>query len=564
MVVERVDGTELKFKNPGRLLLVVIGFLFWAIGFIDLLGHTSADPDVFGLYSLPFFILIILYGSTIVIWFALFFNANLLSRVADLVKSIQERTWLVIMLLIGIGFAFWVIFEWDRWLRLPGLQLSAFGLTVLVLLILLFSYWNENKGQQRWRIIIAYPLIALLLIEAVIQILVWFNFVPGTHIIGGDFVPYERIYNNTEGFRNDFANRKGWTFPDSEMDDENFRILVVGGSYVQGLQVEPDQQVSSYLSGMINRDSSDQEEKTEIIGIGLPGFGPAPFLYEDALIEIPQILPYDEIVVLFHLGDDFQSPELSNNAIGYTVGNNGEVEVRPEDARVRHDLTHYYLRGYLSFQLVETLRSNYLTPKLVSSYLSDQDRGSAASASTAGEPEFDFTRLVGSVTSNYALNEPGHAGIKTTDQESIPQGNNFIFRDTDSEAFQEAVIIAESILRTAQEITSANGATLRIVTVPVFPESFYSTFKSNDWQAQIGDYDLFSPEQALVDIAQKYGISILPMGSYMLNQQLTVEEIKSFYLSDGVGHFSPEGHEYYAEAINRCFYSGLEPSACIE
>ena len=35
MVVENVDGTELKFKNPGRLLLVVIGFLFWAVGFID-------------------------------------------------------------------------------------------------------------------------------------------------------------------------------------------------------------------------------------------------------------------------------------------------------------------------------------------------------------------------------------------------------------------------------------------------------------------------------------------------------------------------------------------------
>ena len=52
MVVERVDGTELRFKNPGRLLLVVFGFLFWAIGFIDLLGHTSAEPDVFGLLSI--------------------------------------------------------------------------------------------------------------------------------------------------------------------------------------------------------------------------------------------------------------------------------------------------------------------------------------------------------------------------------------------------------------------------------------------------------------------------------------------------------------------------------
>jgi hypothetical protein len=564
MVVERVDGTDLKFKNPGRLLMVVFGFLFWAIGFIDLIGHTSADPDVFGLYSLPFFILIILYGSTIVVWFALFFNANLLSRVVDIFKYIQRRTWLAIITLIGFGFVFWVIFEWDRWLRLPGLQLAAFGLLFLALLIILFANWNESKGEQKWRMFIAYPLIALALIEAVVQLVVWFNFVPGTHTIGGDFVPYERIYNNAEGYRNDFANRKGWTFPDSVMKDSNNRILVVGGSYVQALQVEADQQVSSYLSELLNGDSSSQEQQTEIIGIGLPGFGPASFLYEDALIEIPQILPYDEMVVLFHLGDDFQSPELSHNAIAYTVAENGEVVVRPEDARIRHDLTHYYLRGYLSFQLVEALRSNYLTPKLVSSFLSAQNSRSLESASASEESDFDFTRLVGSVTSIYALNEPGHAGIKTTALEHIPQGNNFMFSDSNAEAFQEAVIIADSLLKTAHEITAANGVTLRIVTVPVFPEEFYTTYQENDWQARVGNHDLLKPEQALIDIAGKYDIPILPMGSFMLNDQLTVDQVRALYLSNGVGHFSPAGHEYFASAIKECFYSGLEISDCLE
>ena len=115
MVVEKTDSGELRFKNPGRLLLVVIGFLFLAIGFIDLIGHTSAEPDVFGLYSLPFFILIILYGFTIVIWFVLFFNANLLSRVFEAIRYIQNRTWLAVSLLVGIAIALWVIFEWDRW-----------------------------------------------------------------------------------------------------------------------------------------------------------------------------------------------------------------------------------------------------------------------------------------------------------------------------------------------------------------------------------------------------------------------------------------------------------------
>jgi hypothetical protein len=54
------------------------------------------------------------------------------------------------------------------------------------------------------------------------------------------------------------------------------------------------------------------------------------------------------------------------------------------------------------------------------------------------------------------------------------------------------------------------------------------------------------------------------MGMYMLQNKLSVEEISNLYLDGGVGHFSPEGHTYFADAIYRCFYSGEELAACIE
>jgi hypothetical protein len=214
MVVENVDGTELKFKNPGRLLLVVIGFLFWAVGFIDLIGHTSADPDVFGLYSLPFFILIILYASTIVIWFLLFFNSKILSRVADGVRYIQNHVWLALPILAGLGIALWIIFEWDRWSRLPGLQVAALGLVLLTGFIILFTNWDESNGKQRWRRLIGYLLIALVAVEVLIQLVAYLGFLPGVHTIGGDYTPYERVYHNAEGYRNGYANRYGWYYPD--------------------------------------------------------------------------------------------------------------------------------------------------------------------------------------------------------------------------------------------------------------------------------------------------------------------------------------------------------------
>lgn len=566
MVVENVGGKDLKFRNPGRLLMVVIGFLFWAIGFIDLIGHTSAEPDVFGLYSLPFFILIILYGSTIVIWFALFFNPKLLSRVLDAVIFIQNRIWLVIPILIGFGFALWVILEWDRWARLPGLQLSAFGLVIWAVLIMLFTNWSESIDNQTWRKIVTYPLLGLLIVEGILQLVAWIGYLPGTYTIGGDFVPYERIYNNAEGFRNGFANRYGWTFPNVELNSENKRLLMVGGSYLQALQVEPEEQIQAYLTGMLNQDQGVDDAQTEIISIGLPGFGPSPFLFEQFLMELrmePGAIIVDDIIVFFHLGDDFQSPDPSQNAIMHTVDENGYVEVIPEDARLRHDLTHYYLRGFLATQPVETIRSNYLTFKVISSFTSGRNaEAQAVSQSDQAEMGPSFDRIVGHVTSNYAINEPGHAGIKSTDYEVFEGGNNFLFSTRTSEAAREAENIAGGLLEAAQKIAQEQGMTIRIVTIPVFPEEFFNTYQDQQWDTLIGDYDLLLPEKSLINIAAKSDIPILPMGEFMLNNQLSVEEIRSLYLSNGQGHFTPQGHAYFAEALYSCFYSDSPPPIC--
>lgn len=561
MVVENVNGTELRFKNPGRLLLVVIAFVFWGVGFLDLLGHTSAEPDVFGLYSLPFFLLIILYGCTIAVWIVLFFNSNLLSRVVDGVRYIQNKTWLVVAVFAGLTIALWLIFEWDRWARLPALQFAAFGLLVLAILVLLFTDWDEKNGQQFWRRVIAYPLIVLLAMEAALQIMAWFGVLPVGQTIGGNFYPYERIYYNGENPRNGFANRYGWNYPDFTLDDAGKRILIVGGSYVQSLQVQPEQQASVYLSELMNHGQSDRAMQTEVIPIGMPGFGLSPFLYEDTMTELPELLPFDEMVIFFHLGDDFQSPSESNTSLRYTVSDTNTVAVDPEDARLRHDLTHYYLRGFMSFQLVGTIRSNYLTPRVIKSLLVGPGGQTGPVESTA-DGEFNFPRVVGSVEDYYAITEPGHAGIKTTDLEVISNGNNFMFMRGGSADTRDAVVVADGILATAQEIARARGITLRVVTIPMFPEAFYSSFEGDNWEPQIGEYDLFLPEQELMAVAQNHGIPILPMGQYMLEDGLSSGEIKVLYLTNDQASLTAEGQKYFAEAIYSCFYSADANNVC--
>ncbi|HEX5838904.1 MAG TPA: hypothetical protein VFY26_13805 [Anaerolineales bacterium] len=562
MVVENVNGTELRFKNPGSLLLIVFAFVFWGVGFLDLLGHKSAEPDLFGLYSFPLFILVLIYGCSIVIWFALFFNANLLSWVAGRIRVLQNNTRLATLAFIGIGIALWVIFEWDRWARLPGLQFAAFGLVILAFLILLFANWQQDSALQPWRRIIAYPLFALVALEVVVQAAAWMGILPGRYTIGGDFYPYERIYSSELGLHNRFTNRYGWNFPDAILDDEKKRILILGGSYVQALPILPEQHASVLLMERLNQDVVDGETMVEIVPIGMPGFGLSPFLYDDSITEFPTTIKLDEIVVFFHLGDDFQSPSPQHNAISYTVDDEGQVQVDPKDAKLRHDLTHYFLRSYLSFQLVETIRSNYLTPKVLTGIM----RGGEEQASTRDDAPLvagvDFPRNVGFVTDTYDVTEPGNAAIKATDLEIIPEGNNFLFKKGGTVEMRQAMVIVDSILGTAQEIAQTKNITLRVVTIPMFPEAFYETSSKGTWEPQMGEYDLLLPEQALVEIARRHEIPILPLAQYMLDDQLTVEEIRMLYMSNSPGSFTPQGHDYLAEAIYLCFYSKETQHEC--
>ena len=564
MVVETINGTELRFKNPGRLLLVVFAFIFWGVGFLDLLGHTSAEPDIFGLYSLPFFVLIILYGLTITIWFALFFNSNLLSRVADGIAYIQNSKRLALVLLAGYGIILWVIFEWDRWARLPGLQFAAFGLVAMAGLIFLFANWNESRHGQKWRRMIAYSLIALLVLEAAVQVAARLGVLPGGYTIGGNFFPYERVYYSGEGVRNGFANRYGWNFPDAILDDEKKRILILGGSYVQALPIHPEQQVSVLLTDLLNQDAVDGETMVEIVPIGMPGFGLSPFLYDDSINEFPTTISLDEIIVFFHLGDDIQSPFPQHNAILYHVDDQGQVQVDPKDAKLRHDLTHYFLRSYLSFQLVETVRSNYLTPKVLTEIMSAGEEQIPNEDDAPLVAGVDFPRRVGSVTDTYDVTEPGHAGIKATDLEIISGGNNFLFKRGGTAEMRQAMVIADSILGTAREIARTKNITLRLVTIPMFPEAFYEASPTGTWEPQLGEYDLLLPEQAFVEIARRHDIPILPMAQYMLEDRLTVEEIRMLYMSNSLGSFTPQGHDYLAEAIYHCFYSKETQLDCTE
>ena len=119
------------------------------------------------------------------------------------------------------------------------------------------------------------------------------------------------------------------------------------------------------------------------------------------------------------------------------------------------------------------------------------------------------------------------------------------------------VLLAE--LRRCREICDTNQITLRLVLLPSFPKVFYDSQRGREWTMQIGAYDYLKPEREMFEFAKSNSIPVLALGDYIQREKLDVEEIRSLFLSDGVGHFSEKGHRFCAQAIYETFYRKSSP-----
>jgi len=65
--------------------------------------------------------------------------------------------------------------------------------------------------------------------------------------LNGLFTPYGRVYIPDEGGSSGQTNANGWYYPDFRLKDGSERYVLVGGSYLMGLQVSPNQNMGVAL-----------------------------------------------------------------------------------------------------------------------------------------------------------------------------------------------------------------------------------------------------------------------------------------------------------------------------
>ena len=350
------------------------------------------------------------------------------------------------------------------------------------------------------------------------------------------FVPYGRVYWSKEGNGSGFCNRYGWYYPSLALKPESKKIAVIGDSFISAHQIHCHKNFGWRLQEILR----EKGDKSEVLAIGQPGYGPAYYL--ELLKYAHRKFKIQEAIICVFVGNDFRNSSMAlqpetppSQYIYYTIGKDGELAIVPQSQQAvdRLNKTLEMNHGCLFLQLPEIIKSNcifYQTIYIVINNFIDLIQAGKNRDSANG----DNARTI-------------DAGL-----------NDSFYKPDISLDEKEAIEIVKAILRKCHAYAQDNSIIMRLVVIPRFTQDFYKMNSGKkDWSSQLSDKDLFIPEKILSDFAAKEGIPILPSGEVMRQNGMSSDDIKSLYTTNGRGHLSVKGHDYFAESIAAYFY-GLD------
>jgi hypothetical protein len=502
------------------LIPLVIALMAWAAGWVDLLAYQSpANPIIFGRYSPPYFAVLAAYTLGFGVWIWLIGSLSALERLKRGIAFVQRRPWLYALAWLGFAAVIWSMFVISYWTALPLLQVGVLVMMFLFTALVLLAKPAADAPFQTWRKVALALIGALLLFEAGLQGLAQLNALP-MESTAGLTAPYGRVYQAGEGAANATTNRYGWYYPDFRLQEGSRRVILSGDTFVQALQIPMEAHMGLALERQLNGDAG---ASAEVLAQGQLGYGSTMFMNAIMYPYIWEQFQPSEIVVLFHLANDFQ---LADNAADprprYTVGADGRAVVLDADFAYWHTLAHEVIKGHDPVNPIRTVFSHALSLQLVLERLG-----------FSGAPRF----------------APFSTG-SSAEQPFGPAGHLFAAAPGDEAA--QSYALAAALLRDFTGEMRARGVTVRLVTIPFFPEAAFAADDSAGWSATFGQYDLLAPERVLEAAAREAGVPFLAMGSHM---QAAGADVRTLYFDGGQGHLTEAGHAYFAQAIFDCFYS---------
>ena len=375
-------------------------------------------------------------------------------------------------------------------------------------------------------------MISLIMIELFLEIVGWCGLLPGVDTKYR--YPWARVYWSTEGHGNGIRNRHGWYYPEFNLSNKN-RIALIGDSFVEAVEVNRKDNMGVKLGNELNGPWKDYS----VLSLGCHGTGPAH--YFEVLQYAWRNFQVKEAVIILYLGNDVSdSSEVlkthaDNSYFYYHLDTSGELSIAPH---------HQSLRDSYTASIEAPHKSPLLfTPWILSSHCMSLQIPISISAKIA------MRRKISSGTIRPEGSLAMDADISKLGLRAAP------FAINPDSSVQEAMAILTGLLNKSVNFCEANSIKLRIVTVPFFSQNFYTSQQGAPWSSRVGDYDFLRPEREIKAWAASNHVSFLPLGEWMQKQKLEPSTIRSFYFTNGSGHFSEAGHQFIAKAMAENFYT---------
>ncbi len=511
------------------LILLIMGFMAWSAGWVNLLSFQpfQSGTGILGRYPLPIFVLLVAFTVGFGAWLYVIVSLRALHWLKRRIAAAQ-RTPLVFVLawIVFIGVV-WSMIRFAIWRQLPLLQASVLILFVIFNILMLLTKPQADAPTRAWQKIALGVFAALFALEIILQALAAVGALPITNV-SGLTVPYGRIYQTDQGFANGRTNQYGWYYPDLRLEPDSRRIILNGDTFIQAVQINTADHLGVQLERLIS--AQPDAPTTEIIVQGMLGYSSGQFLSWELWQYIWEPLEPAEIVVFFHMANDWQTSfDERGRYPRVSIEEDGSAQVERADRGFWHTLAHITISGHDPANPILTVFSHWLTYNIAA----------------------DALRGVFNLEPRYP-EIPLNMADATPDQ---PFGAaSFIYTDPDGALAEQAYALAAAQIATYADYMAERGVRVRLVTIPYFPAAFFAQPDGSDWDTVIDGIDLSLPEARLRSAAAANGVPFLSLLETMQAADLSVDAIAAQYFDDGAGHFTPDGHTWVAQALFACFY----------
>jgi len=300
-----------------------------------------------------------------------------------------------------------------------------------------------------------------------------------------------------------------------EKKSDELRIVVLGDSYVEALQIPLDKTFSMILEKYLNQDKLTNK-KVVVYPIGISGNGTyLNYLY---YLNYARKLKPDIVILAFLFGNDFRddSDELSQIYLKQT--GDFAIKIKPQPK--------FDLQGNL-------IISTPLSTKIISGFKNVLRKSRAI--------VFLYNQFV-QMKTNYF--------IKKSEQKEelgfIPIDNQVSLKNY-PDYWENAWLLEKKLLQIFKETVEKDGSKFILVSLTEHWRVDKNALRDYSWYNQL---DLDKPEKMLSEIAKDLKITYFPLLPY-LRMKFEKEKLREVFECDG--HWNEIGHKWAAEALLQFF-----------